>query len=190
MKLIVGLGNPGQKYQHTRHNIGFMFIDYIVNKYKLKYKLKYNGEYTEIIFNNEKVILLKPQKYMNLSGEVVKKYIDYFKINLDDILIIVDDLNLELGNIKVKYKGSSGGHNGLQNIQENIGTDNYKRFRIGISFPGNTNMVNYVIENFSISQINKIKKIISQAPIIVDDFTKLSFDNFMNKYNKRESLDE
>ncbi|MBR6112937.1 MAG: aminoacyl-tRNA hydrolase, partial [Bacilli bacterium] len=134
MKLIVGLGNPGKEYENTRHNIGFMVIDRYISKYNyLPYKEKFNGIYYEDNIDGEKVILLKPQKYMNLSGEVVISYLNYFKINVEDMLVISDDLDMPLGKIKLKLSGSCGGHNGLRNIENNIGTQNYKRLKIGIS---------------------------------------------------------
>ena len=123
MKLIIGLGNPGNEYKNTRHNIGFEIIDKFAQKHNLSInKKKYNGVYEETFIYNQKVILLKPQAYMNLSGEVVKKFIDFYKIDIKEILIINDDLDLEIGKFKLKQKGSSGGHNGLKNIEQNIGT--------------------------------------------------------------------
>ena len=118
MKLIVGLGNPGNEYDKTRHNIGFFYIDkYAERKNVIINKKKFNGLYCDLLINHEKAILLKPQSYINLSGEVIKKYIDYFNIELKDIFIICDDLNLESGKIRIRPSGSSGGHNGLKNIE-------------------------------------------------------------------------
>ena len=134
MKLIVGLGNKGKEYDNTRHNIGFMALDRILEEYNLVLnKEKFNGLYIDTVINGEKIIFLKPLKYMNLSGEVIKKYIDFFKIEISDILIISDDMDLDIGRYKLRYKGSSGGHNGLKNIEQNIGTNVYKRLKIGIS---------------------------------------------------------
>ena len=119
MKLIVGLGNPGKEYNNTRHNIGFQFIDgYLENKSVTdSWSNKFNGLYLQTFLNGEKVIFLKPQSYMNLSGGVVKRYVDYFNIDLDDILVVSDDLDLSIGNFKLRAKGSSGGHNGLKDIE-------------------------------------------------------------------------
>ena len=143
MKLIVGLGNPGKEYENTRHNIGFMVIDnYLKNE---KFKTKFNGMYLKKVINNEEVIFLKPLSYMNLSGEVVKKYVNYFKINLSDLLIISDDLDMPCFKIKLKYKGSSGGHNGLKNIIQNINTEEFKRLKIGISNNLNIDTKSYVL---------------------------------------------
>ena len=113
MKLIVGLGNPGQEYQNTRHNIGFRYLDLFIKEKKLgNFKEKFNGLYLKTTYNNQDIIFLKPLSYMNLSGEVVKKYKDYYKIDSKDILVIHDDLDIEIGKIKLKENGSGGGHNG------------------------------------------------------------------------------
>lgn len=178
MKLIVGLGNPGKEYEQTRHNAGFMCIDKYAKKYNLTFKEKFNGLYTK--YND--VILLKPQKYMNLSGEVIKKYIDFYKIPIENILIIHDDLDIELGKIKIKYKGSSGGHNGLKNIELNLNTKQYKRIKIGIS-KNNINKIDYVIGKMPKEEYNILNKVTDKVVDIIDDYLKLTFDNLMNKYN-------
>ncbi len=186
MKLIVGLGNPGKKYENTRHNAGYRFIDEYAKAKKLEInKEKFNGLYTTFIQNNEKIILLKPQKYMNLSGEVIKEFVNYFKINKDNILIICDDLDTELGKIKLKYKGSSGGHNGLKNIEENLQTKEYKRLKIGISNNKDMNKIDYVIGKVSKEELETLNKVNLLAQNIIDDFINLKFDTVMNKYNKR-----
>ena len=186
MKLIVGLGNPGKEYENTRHNIGFMVIDKLLDTYNYeKKKEKFGGIYYETIINNEKVMLLKPQEYINLSGIVIRKYIDYFKIDVDDILIINDDLDLDVGNFKLKMSGSSGGHNGLKNIEENLGTKDYKRFKIGISNNKNINTKDYVLGNIG-KDINDIKNIIDLSPSIISDYLSMPFTNVMNKYNKKQ----
>ena len=186
MKLIVGLGNPGKKYENTRHNAGFRFIDAYAKSKNLKFnKEKFHGKYIDFIYNDEKVILLKPQKFMNLSGEVVKEYTDFFKIKAEDILIIADDLDTEIGTIKLKYKGSSGGHNGLKNIEQNIQTDEYKRVKIGISNNKETDSIDYVIGKVSKEELNKMNEVNNLAPNLIDDFLSQKFDNVMNKYNQR-----
>ena len=132
MKLIVGLGNPGKKYDNTRHNVGYNLIDYYL-KYldiNISWSKKFSGKVFETMINNEKIIFLKPETYMNLSGNSVIKVINYYNISIDDILIISDDLDINLGNYKLKYSGSSGGHNGLKDIEEKLGTKDYKRLKI------------------------------------------------------------
>ncbi len=187
MKLIVGLGNPSKEYEKTRHNAGFRFIDKYAESKNLTFsKEKFKGLYTEFIQNNEKIILLKPQKYMNLSGEVIKDFINFFKINIEDILIIYDDLDTEKGKIKIKYKGSSGGHNGLKSIENHLKTNEYKRIKIGIGKNDNHDKIDYVIGKVPASEYEIINSINKNAQTIIDDYLKMTFDNFMNKYNKGE----
>ncbi len=186
MKLIVGLGNPGKEYEDTRHNAGFKFIDEYAKSKGLTFNQnKFKGLYTTFINNGEKIILLKPQKYMNLSGEVVRDFVNFFKIKTDDILIICDDLDTPLGKIKIKYKGSSGGHNGLKNIEQNINTNEYKRIKIGISNDKNEDRINYVIGKMPKEDLNKLNEVTSRSPEILEDYLNLKFDNLMNKYNTK-----
>ena len=180
MKLIVGLGNPGKEYENTRHNIGFMVIDnYLKNE---KFKTKFNGMYLKKVINNEEVIFLKPLSYMNLSGEVVKKYVNYFKINLSDLLIISDDLDMPC--FKIKYKGSSGGHNGLKNIIQNINTEEFKRLKIGISNNLNIDTKSYVLSKFNQEELEKLHKKFEITNNIINDFINLDFEKVMSKYNE------
>ena len=186
MKLIVGLGNPGKEYEDTRHNAGFKFIDEYAKSKGLTFNQnKFKGLYTTFINNGEKIILLKPQKYMNLSGEVVRDFVNFFKIKTDDILIICDDLDTPLGKIKIKYKGSSGGHNGLKNIEQNLNTNEYKRIKIGISNDKNEDRINYVIGKMPKEDLNKLNEVTSHSPEILNDYLTLKFDNLMNKYNTK-----
>ena len=186
MKLIVGLGNPGKEYEDTRHNAGFKFIDEYAKSKGLTFNQnKFKGLYTTFINNGEKIILLKPQKYMNLSGEVVRDFVKFFKIKTDDILIICDDLDTPLGKMKIKYKGSSGGHNGLKNIEQNLNTNEYKRIKIGISNDKNEDRINYVIGKMPKEDLNKLNEVTSRSPEILEDYLNLKFDNLMNKYNTK-----
>lgn len=187
MKLIVGLGNPDREYENTRHNAGFRFIDEYAKSKNLRInKNKFQGLYTTFNFNKEKIILLKPQKYMNLSGEVVKSFMDFYKIKKEDILIIVDDLDTEIGHLKLKYKGSSGGHNGLKNIEININSKEYKRVKIGISNNKSTNKIDYVIGAVPKEQLDKMNSVNKYAEELIDDFLTMKFDNVMNKYNAKD----
>lgn len=183
MKLIVGLGNPGKEYENTRHNMGYLFIDYYLNKkgINLEWKEKFNGLYLDTVIDGEKIIFMKPLTYMNLSGEAVRKYLDYFKIDVSDLLVVVDDLDLAVGNYKIKNNGSSGGHNGLKNIELHIGTQNYKRFRIGIS---NTtyDVKDYVLGKISVKDYYDVFDILSD---VLDKFYNTSFDILMSKYNRK-----
>lgn len=184
MKLIVGLGNPGNEYLKTRHNVGFMCIDEICKYFNVSLdQNKFNGLFGQKVINNEKVLFLKPLSYINLSGEVIKKFVDYFKINIEDILIIVDDMDLDLGKYKLRYKGGSAGHNGLKNIELMLKTNEYKRIKIGISRNKNYDMKDYVLGKLSNEEFNKLNEVIIKTPKIIEDFLYLDFNKLMNKYN-------
>lgn len=184
MKLIVGLGNPGREYNKTRHNIGFMCIDKIAEYFKVDFdSIKFNGSYTQFNYNGEKIILLKPLKYMNLSGKVVRDFVNFFKIDINDILIICDDLDTKVGTFRLRYKGSSGGHNGLKNIELHLSTKDYKRIKVGISNDKTIDTKDYVLGKFTKEEMDLINPIINKMPSIIEDYLKLPFDNVMNKYN-------
>lgn len=187
MKLIVGLGNPGKEYENTRHNAGFRFIDEYAksNSIKIENK-KFGGLYEIINHNEEKVILLKPQKYINLSGEVIKSFLEYYKIPIENLLVIHDDLDTELGHLKLKYKGSSGGHNGLKNIEKNLNTKEYKRVKIGISKNQEIDKIDYVIGKVTKKEQEKLNSVNKYAKELINDFLEMNFDNVMNKYNSKE----
>ena len=181
MKLIVGLGNKGKEYTNTRHNIGFMVIDEYLKKYDLKLsEKKFKGEY--FLDKRTNTIFLKPLTYMNLSGEAVLALRNYYKIDNEDILIIYDDLDLELGKIRLRPKGSCGGHNGMRNIISLLGSEKIKRLRIGIS--NNKEGASYVLGKFSKNELEVLDATFTKAVAIIDDFLK---DNdmikLMNKYN-------
>lgn len=184
MKLIVGLGNPGIEYEKTRHNTGFMALDTFAKKNSIKIdKIKFNGLYSQIILNDEKIILLKPLSFINLSGEVIKKYMQYFKIAINDVLIICDDMDLEVGTFKLRYKGGSAGHNGLKNIELNLGTNEYKRLKIGISKNKDISTVDYVLGKFNKEELKIMESLFIDIAEVMADFSILSFENLMNKYN-------
>ena len=188
MKLIVGLGNPGLLYKKTRHNIGFYVIDEILKDLKItKLKSKFGGLYSFFSINDQQVIFLKPYKYINLSGEVLKRFIDYFKINISDILIVHDDLDLPIGYYKIKESGGTGGHNGLKNIEESLNTKKYTRLKIGISNNKNMETNKYVLEKFSLKEQEKIEKIMLIIKQIIFDYIDMKPKEIMNKYNKKLS---
>lgn len=183
MKLIVGLGNPGKEYNKTRHNIGFELLDYLYGEDG--YNNKFNGLYKEIMVDNEKNILLKPQSYMNLSGTVIRKYIDYFKIKLNDILIIQDDLDMDVGKIKFVFNSSSGGHNGIKDIEKNLSSKEYLRLKIGISNKKNIDTKDYVLGKFSKEEQSIIDMTYLKLKDVIFDFNTLTTDKLMNKYNNK-----
>jgi PTH1 family peptidyl-tRNA hydrolase len=182
--LVVGLGNPGDEYAKTRHNMGFLAIDKYLDKIDLKItKEKYGGKFVKHKISGEDVIFLKPQKYINLSGEVIKKFVDFYKIPLENILIIHDDLDLEAGTYKLRETGGSGGHNGLKNIEEQLGTKKYKRIRIGISKNEFFDIVEYVLGKPNKTHQKKIDVVINKVSDIINDYFLMNFSNLMNKYN-------
>lgn len=188
MKLIVGLGNPGNDYLKTKHNVGFMCIDKVLDKLDIKLdKHKFKGDYFQGIINNQKFIILKPQTYMNLSGECVVQFVNYFKISLEDILVIYDDLDLEISQFKIKLKGASNGQKGIENIMSHLHTRDIARIRIGIGRDKNISTRNYVLTTFNEQQLidlNKTLDITSDATIY---FINNSIDLVMNKYNIKKN---
>lgn len=183
MKLIVGLGNPGIEYSKTRHNLGFMVIDNYALKYNVSFQKKHNGLYSKIYRNGEYYLLLKPQLYMNLSGKVIRKYMEYFKIRIEDVLVIHDDMDLPCGKIKIKKGGSSGGHNGIQNIIDEINNKDFARFKIGIDKNKSKDVIGYVLGKFSEEELKKIDDVMDIAPCIIEDFLDYDINRLMNKYN-------
>ena len=187
MKLIVGLGNPGKEYENTRHNVGFSFIDSYLSYKNItgKWTKKFDGEYLETSIGKEKVLFLKPLTFMNLSGNSVRKIMDYFKIEVEDILIVSDDLDLNVGNFKLKLNGSCGGHNGLRSIESSIGTSNYKRLKIGISKNIESDTKDYVLGNFSKEEKETLNSLYDSLHSVIDDYFVLDFGDLMSKYNRK-----
>ena len=184
MKLIVGLGNPGKEYEDTRHNIGYMVLDSFAKKLNIKIdKEKFNSKYQKVKIKGKDVLLVKPETYMNLSGTSVIQFVKYFKIDLDNILIIHDDLDLECGKIRLRGQGTSGGHKGIKNILEILQTKNIKRLKIGISNNSLIETKDYVLGKFSKEEKNILKKSIEITDELLNDYFDLSFDKLMNKYN-------
>ena len=190
MLLIVGLGNPGLEYQNTRHNIGFRYLDLFVKEKNLgNFKEKFNGLYLKTTYNNQDVILLKPLSYMNLSGEVIRIYMDYYKIKLEDILIIHDDLDMDIGRIKLKGNGSSGGHNGIKNTIENLKSENFKRLKIGISKNKDYDTKDYVLGKFNKDEEEVLNKLENTIINLLDDYFKIPFNDLMARYNRRDKCE-
>ncbi len=186
MKLVVGLGNPGNDYKFTRHNIGYMLIDKIAaNKRVFFNNKKFNAEFLEYFYNGEKIIMIKPLSFMNLSGNVVKKYVDFYKINLCDILIIQDDLDMNLGKVKIVSNSSSGGHNGIKDIEYNLGSKDYVRLKIGISNDKKIDTKDYVLGKFDDNDLKILNNIFENLLNVIDDFCNLKLDVFKGKYNSK-----
>lgn len=187
MKLIVGLGNPGKNYEGTRHNVGFSFLDFYLEAKKImpSWKNKFQGLYCDVMIHGEKIIFLKPQAFMNLSGTVVSQFMHFFKIDVNDLLVISDDLDLNLGNFKLRDKGSCGGHNGLRNIEQCIHTQQYKRLKIGISNDKTKDTKDYVLNQFSRDDSIKLQNVFESLISVVDDFFEIDFLSLMSRYNRK-----
>ena len=186
MKLVVGLGNKGREYENTRHNMGFMLVDRYLQYKNItdKFKEKFNAMYIETTINNEKVIFIKPMTYMNNSGIAVRTFLDFYKLNSEDVLVISDDLDLDLGKFRLRRNGSSGGHNGLKSIISHLGTDNFKRLRIGIS-NDKYDVINYVLSKFSKKELNEIDIMFDTLVDVLDDYFVMDFTFLMSKYNRK-----
>ncbi|SHG40805.1 aminoacyl-tRNA hydrolase [Ornithinibacillus halophilus] len=186
MKCIVGLGNPGRKYAKTRHNIGFMVIDELLDRHNwgpLK-KDKFNGKHTVEFYQGEKVILLQPQTYMNLSGESIRPLIEFYNIDPEDVLIIYDELDLPSGKIRLRQKGGHGGHNGIRSVIDHLGMKEFKRIRIGVGRPTTPMpIVDYVLGTFPKSEKPLINDSIQKAADACEQWLEKPFLEVMNEFN-------
>ncbi|MCA0993684.1 aminoacyl-tRNA hydrolase [Pseudalkalibacillus hwajinpoensis] len=184
MKLIVGLGNPGKKFNNTRHNVGFMAIDQLAKEMGIALdQKKFQGVYGKGMVNGEAVYLLKPQTFMNLSGESVRPLMEYFNIEVADLLVIYDDLDLPTGKVRIRQKGSAGGHNGMKSIITHLHTQEFKRVRIGIDRSARQTVIDYVLKPFSKEEEEPIQLAIEQTAKACEAWTTTSFPEVMNQYN-------
>ena len=181
MKMIVGLGNPGKQYERTRHNSGFMAIDKVAEKLNLNIDKK---EFAALTAKNNQVILVKPQTYMNNSGEAVSQIVKYYHIDINDLLIIYDDLDLKYGQLRLRLKGSSGGHNGIKSIINYIHSENFKRIRIGIEKNPLIETADYVLGKVEKDKQQLFDDSIEKASQAAIEFITDEFEKIMNKYNK------
>lgn len=185
MYLIIGLGNPEEEYSKTRHNMGFNTINKLAKKYNIEInKNKFQGLYETATIEGQKVVLIKPQTYMNLSGNCVKEFVDFYKVESDNILVIYDDMDIEPGTIKIRKKGSAGGHNGMKSIIQILRTEEFPRIRIGIGRPEhNGDEINYVIGAIPDEEIPKLDEGTEKAKEAIIEILKNGIDSAMNKFN-------
>lgn len=183
MFLVVGLGNIGRQYEHTRHNVGFDIIDLVSNKYNISVnREKFKGIYGEGIMSDEKVILLKPSTYMNLSGESVREVTSFYKIPSENVIVIYDDISIDIGRLRVRNQGSAGGHNGIKNIISNLGTDVFPRVKVGIGQP-REQLVSHVLGKFSLEDREKVKEVFEASTEAVECIISKGIAEAMNKFN-------
>ena len=184
MKLIVGLGNPGKKYDKTRHNMGFMVVDLLADQAKIDVdKEVFHGLLGRGVIYDHDVIIFKPTTFMNLSGTAVQEVVRYFKIDLEDVIVVYDDMALEPGMIRLRKEGSSGGHKGMQNIIDCLSTEQIKRIRVGIGEPGEWDNVDFVLSKPLKEEMPLIDAAIENAVEALKEALKSDFDRAMNKFN-------
>lgn len=183
MFLVVGLGNPGKEYDGTRHNIGFEAIDYISKKYNIDVnRTKFKGVFGEGFINGNKVVLLKPTTYMNLSGESIREAINFYKLEKEEVIVIYDDISLEVGKLRIREKGSAGGHNGIKSIIANMSTDIFPRIKIGVGQPKG-DLVSHVLGKFSKEEVQDLNEVIEASARAVEIMIKDGTKEAMNELN-------
>ena len=184
MKVIVGLGNPGPKYAGTRHNVGFDVIDYLAAGPRCSpFREKFEAFAAELKEGDETVLLLKPLTFMNLSGRSVRAVLDFYKLPVEQVLVVCDDFNLPLGKLRIRTKGSHGGQNGLRNIQEQLGTDAYTRLRIGVGEPGPGDAIDHVLSKFKAGERKAVEDAIALAALAALVWVRHGTEAAMNRFN-------
>lgn len=183
MKLIIGLGNFEDKYLFTRHNVGFMAVDFFTNSNSQSFKVekKLKSLVSKFKFAGEDMVVIKPLTYMNLSGEAIIATMNFYKIDVKDILVIYDDISIELGKVRFRNSGSDGGHNGIKSIIKHIGTKDFDRLKIGIGPQPNIPSEAYVLQNFSKDELGRLKEILKKP--MIEDYLKDGIEKSQNTYN-------
>ena len=185
MKLIVGLGNPGKEYENTRHNIGYLFLDYVTNNSEFKVNKRFKSAEYEMNIGGERILLIKPLTFMNLSGESVIKYVKFYKLKPNDVLVVQDDLDMPVGKYKLMFNHGDGGHNGIKNIILNLGSREFLRLKIGIS-KADINTKDYVLGNFTKSENKILDDTFLKLKDFISDYIEYNIDILMGKYNIKE----
>ena len=191
MYLIVGLGNPGRQYEATRHNMGFDTIDELVEKHRIPQAgVKFNAMYGRGIIGGERVILMKPLSYMNLSGGPVRQMADYFNIDPEtELIVIYDDIDLDPGQLRIRKQGSAGGHNGMKDLIRQLGTQKFLRVKVGVGAkPNGWDLADYVLGRFSASERKLVDEAIGRAADAVEMILSQGADAAMNEYNRKREV--
>lgn len=189
MKIVVGLGNPGKNYEETRHNVGFKVLELLFSEEKLKPKLKkeFNAKIVETVYQGGKAIFVMPLTYMNLSGNAVSMIMKYYNADFDDLLVVVDDVNIPFGNLRLREHGNSGGHNGLKDITEKLGSNKYKRLRIGVGSNNGQELDQFVLGKFSKAEKKEIALSFEKAKDAIIEFVNgYPYLDIMTKYNSKK----
>lgn len=187
-RLIVGLGNPGSKYHYTRHNIGWDVFEELSFANDLKWTDKFKGQYAVLNHNGDKIYFLKPQTFMNLSGESVQPLMSFFKITFENILVIHDELDLPFGTIAFKKGGGLAGHNGLKSIAAHLGTQEFKRVRVGIGRPVHGDVANWVLSTYTGEDKDFFRGYLKETAKALEDYIKVGFDKAATQYSKKKVI--
>lgn len=192
MYFIVGLGNPGLQYENTRHNVGFMTIDYLANKYDIDVrKLKFKSLYGQGEISGHKVMLIKPQTYMNNSGEAIRELRNFYKFDIDKLIVIYDDIDIDFGTIRIRKKGSAGSHNGMKSIIYQIQDDQFPRIKVSIGKkPEKWDLANFVLSGFSQAEVGVLEDEIRLAAEGIEIILKEDIDKAMNRCNSVKLVKE
>jgi len=182
IKLIIALGNPGQEYQHSRHNVAWQLVEYFSFYEELRWQNKFNGSIAEFKLNDGKIHVVLPDTFMNRSGTCVASVSKFFKIKPEQILIIHDELELNFGKVSFKFGGGLGGHNGLRSITSSLGTKNFNRFRIGISRPEHNDITSYVLGRFNKSEREELPFILNESTLLIESNLENDFSELEKKH--------
>lgn len=190
MKLVVALGNPGAQYAETRHNIGWLLLDHYKDLANANWKSKFKGIYTDLNIGGEKVVFLKPETFMNLSGESVRPLMDFFKISADDLIVVYDEIDLSYGQIHFKKGGGLAGHNGLKSIVAHIGVDSFYRLRLGVGRPVHGTVSSWVLSGFHGDDGIVLGEYLDKAAKALEFFLTKGYSKAINNYNKKMLIEE
>ncbi|MBR6528775.1 MAG: aminoacyl-tRNA hydrolase [Firmicutes bacterium] len=191
MYIIVGLGNPGKQYENTRHNMGFLAVDLLAEKYNIDVnKIKFKALVGEGRIAGQKVLLVKPQTYMNLSGEAVRQAMDFYKIDPEELIVIYDDIDIPTGTFRIRKKGSPGTHNGMRNIFQHIQTNDFPRIRVGIGSGKKDNLAGYVTGGISKSEQELLADVLKNSADAAACIIEKGIDKAMNEYNVRPNKEK
>lgn len=191
MYIIAGLGNPGRKYENTRHNMGFLTIDKIAEELGIKVdKIKFKALVGEVNFSGQKVMLVKPQTYMNLSGQSVREIMNFYKLPIENLTVIYDDIDIPTGSVRIRKSGSAGTHNGMRDIIYNLADSGFPRIRIGIGSERRGDLADYVIGGFTKEEVPLLEDAVTRAAAAALSIVEDGIDRAMNKYNVREKGDK
>ncbi len=190
MYIIVGLGNPGKKYENTKHNVGFITLDFLADKNDIKInKIKHKALVGEGTISGQKVLLVKPQTFMNLSGNSVKEVMDYYKVDIENLIVIYDDVDIPMGRLRVRKKGSAGTHNGMRSIIYDLQEDGFPRVRIGIGGDRKMSLAGYVLGGFGKEEKSTMEDTVKKAAMAIECMIEKGIDIAMGEYNIKPSAE-